>query len=348
MKKCLKISAYLLGSIIGAGFASGKEIVAFLGNDGLNFYSALLCAAAIFVCCFVFLKAGSIIKGGNFGKTNAVISPRLHGFFDVCVIFNGLIILSAMIAAVTEIGNGIYPLGHFYAFVVLAGVIVITRKGRTRIMNGSFVMMFFIVAIIIAVSVENFSSGQNAFEGRINAVSCLCYVAMNMLLSAGVMLSEKDLDTKSCVFVSAVVAVVLGTLIFTLGYSIRCAGCEDSDMPVFVLSARLGEIAYWMSVVLVLLSVVTTMLTVMNEISVFLSDYTDKTFAMIITACSGFAISLFGFEKVVESFYPLIGLAGMLYFIVTVKYLAPFAFNIFFRKRDNKVHKRGKKAKNDS
>ena len=85
----------------------------------------------------------------------------------------------------------------------------------------------------------------------------------------------------------------------------------------------------------------------MTEISVFLSDYTDKTFAMIMTAAAGFTVSLFGFEKVVESFYPVIGAVGSLYFLLTLKYLAPFAFNVLFRKSNDKVHKRGKKTKND-
>lgn len=347
MKKCIKLSAYLLGAIIGAGFVSGKEIVAFLGKDGLNVYSAALCAVAVFLSCFVFLKAGNIVKGGNFGRCNAIMFPEIHGFFDVCVILNGLILLSAMVAAITETGNRILPLGHLYSLIALTAVVSIARKGRARVMNGSFVMMFFIVAIIIAVSVENYSSGEDITEGRVRVLPCLFYVAMNMLLSSGVMLSETELDTKSCAVVAAIVAVVMGTLIFTLGYAIRCAGCENSNMPIFELSARLGKVAYCFSVLLVFLSVTTTMITVMTEISTFLSDYTDKTFAMIATAAVSFVLSLFGFEKVVESFYPIIGAAGVVYFLLTLKYLAPFAFNVLFRNGNDKVHERGKKTKND-
>ena len=347
MKKCLKIAAYVAASVIGAGFTCGKEIVAFLGSDGLNLWNAVICFLLFFVCSFVFLSVGAITKAGNFGKANKIIAPRLHGLFDVCAVFNGIIVLSAMLAAVNGIGSSVYPLGIAYGAVFSCLMVLLARKGKSRVMSGSFFLMFFVVAIIIAVSVENFSSGQNVFDGKISVFSCIGYVAMNTVLSAGVMVSEKTLSIRECAVVALISSLVFGGLIFMLGYALRCAGCENAPMPIFALSARLGKIAYYASVLLVLLSVTATSLTISGEIAEFFSEYAEKTFSLTVIFLVSLIVSLFGFERVVEKFYPIIGVFGAVYFLAAVKFSAPFAFNALFDKGNNEIHYRGKKTKND-
>lgn len=347
MKRSIKLSMYLIGSIVGAGFASGKELVAFLGAEGLNVYSALFCFILIFICCFVFLKAGSITKAGNFSAANIMIAPKLHSFFDVCVVFNAFIVLAAMMAGISEVGNRFFNLGCLYSILAAVVVAVIVAGGKGRVVNGSFVMVFFVIAIIIAVSSQNISAGISVLDGKVRVSSCVCYVAMNMLLASGVMLSEKDLKTSECFIVSVITSVIIGILVFILGYAIKCAGCENSEMPILVLAERLGDVAYFFAVALLLLSILTTMLTVVNEISTFLSVYFGKTYSLIISCIVGLIISFLGFEKVVESFYPIIGVIGLAYLIVTLKYLTPFAVNVFFKKSNDKIHNSGKNAKNN-
>ncbi len=342
MIKCLKISAYLLGAIIGAGFASGKEIVSFLGKDGLGIGNAVVCAIFVFVLCGSFLLSAHFAGGGGFSAVNKTLFPRMHCFFDICVAFNALIVLSAMTAVVTEIGNNFYPLKQIYSVVFLLFVVFIVYKGQTWVLNGSYIMMFFIVAVIIAVSTENFSSGESILEQRFSVKNCFSYISMNMFLSAGAMLSHNRLSKRQRVAVAGIVAVCVGALIFTLAFAIRCAGCEGENIPIFALSSRLGKIAYYLSVVLLILSAITTSTAAVSEVSHFLSPVTGKKTALSVAVIAGFTLSLFGFEKVVEQFYPVIGILGGIYFIFVFKYLAVALFNKFFHKRNGKVHDGGK------
>ncbi len=347
MKRCVKLSMYLIGSVVGAGFASGKELTAFLGENGLNVYSALFCSLLIFVCCFVFLKAGSITGAGDFRAANKMIAPKIHSILDVFVVFNALIVLAAMLAGVNEIGNRFFNLGCVYSITAVIVVSVIVAGGKARIMNGGFVMTLFVIAIIIAVSAQNVSGEISAFDGTVRIVSCVCYVAMNALPASGVMLSEKDLKTTECFIVSLITSVTIGVLIFFLGYAIKCVGCESAEMPILVLSERLGDVAFFFAVVLLLLSILTTMLTVVSEISTFLNEYFGKACSLTVACSGGLTLSLFGFEKVVEVFYPMTGVVGLIYVAVTIKYLASFGIDIFFDKRNNKIHNGGKCAKNN-
>lgn len=94
MIKCLKISAYLLGAIIGAGFASGKEIVSFLGKDGLGIGNAVVCAIFVFVLCGSFLLAAHFAGSGGFSVVNKTLFPAYALFFCMCSCVNALIVLS--------------------------------------------------------------------------------------------------------------------------------------------------------------------------------------------------------------------------------------------------------------
>ena len=76
--------------------------------------------------------------------------------------------------------NSYYKSKNFLLFSFF--IILLARKGKSRIMSGSFFLMFFVVAIIIAVSVENFSSGEGVFDGKASVFSCLGYVATNTIL----------------------------------------------------------------------------------------------------------------------------------------------------------------------
>lgn len=346
MKKCLLLSFYLVGSIIGAGFASGKELIAFLGKGGINIFSSLFCAALVFIFCFVFLSVGRKTRSGNFSACNLVIAPKLHGVFDVCVVFNGLIVLSAMFAAINEIGGYFFSAGWLYSLLAAVIVVVIAIRGRQRVISSSFVMVFFVVAIIIAVSVQNFSAGIPTAQFCIRVWPCIIYVAMNALLASGVMLSEKNLSARECVIVSLITALIVGTLIFVLGFAITCVGCEDATMPIFELAARLGDVAYAFCVILLILSIFTTMLSIVNELSRFFECYCSRLLSMIIICGAAIMVSLFGFDKVVENFYPVIGIIGIVYFVVALKYLISSSIDELLDKRNRKIHNCGKKAKN--
>ena len=165
MKKCFKTALYILSSIVGAGFASGKEIAVFLGKDGLGVVSAVVCAVGSFLLCVLFLSVSAAAGSGGFAAVNKKLFPRLHAFFDISLILNFIIVLSAMSAAAGEIAGRIFPAFeklYIPLFLLLSACVV--RRGREHVVNAGYILMLFIVAVIIAVSVENFSYGESIYE----------------------------------------------------------------------------------------------------------------------------------------------------------------------------------------
>ena len=110
MIKNIKFSAYLIGAIIGAGFASGREIVSFFSHSGLNLYSCIFCGALLFAFCFVFLLTARATNAGNFNDTTGLIAPKSKQIFSIISCLNCFIVLSAMLAGFGAVGNILLPL----------------------------------------------------------------------------------------------------------------------------------------------------------------------------------------------------------------------------------------------
>ena len=57
----MSVSMLIIGTMIGAGFASGKEVVSFFG-DVPNVFIALIAGGLVFACSVLFLFVGRRVK----------------------------------------------------------------------------------------------------------------------------------------------------------------------------------------------------------------------------------------------------------------------------------------------
>lgn len=347
MVKCLKISACLLGAIIGAGFASGREIVAFFTVSGLNFLSALICCLVSFLFCFVFLRVGSIVKGKTLIEVNKIISPKFSPLFSVAIILNSFIVLSAMTAGVTEIGNDLCGFGFILTAVVFVIVSVLSSKGRKGVLKGGLILVLLMVALVLFIGINGGAFKVEFSTLSVKPTRVILYVAMNMLLAAGVSVVDNNLTAKQCFFVAALTSVAIGVLAYILATVIRRNGVSESEMPILDLAFRMGKVEYYAAVLLLLLSIITTMLTCLCDVVEFLDGYIScRALSIFVTLSISLIVSLIGFSDVIALFYPVIGIIGVLYFALCfVKLFSP-AFYKLFHKRNREVHKRGKQAKN--
>ena len=75
MKKYFSVAMLIIGTIIGAGFASGRELVSFFGTR-ISPFTAVLCGLAIFALSVVFLFIGSKLRSSNVSEVNRKLAGR--------------------------------------------------------------------------------------------------------------------------------------------------------------------------------------------------------------------------------------------------------------------------------
>lgn len=116
----------LLGGVIGAGFASGREILRFFAAHGKSAPAAVLCA--LFSLAFFFLRLCRQMEFSGcaalpalcrlrFGKKLGSLCAAL--FFVLCAVTGG-----AMLSAMGETGALLFPLRPAYALTIAAALVL--------------------------------------------------------------------------------------------------------------------------------------------------------------------------------------------------------------------------------
>lgn len=201
----------IIGTVIGAGFASGREIVAFFGPSPSPLV-ALACAVLVFVMCCVFLLVGRKAHADDIGEVNRKLFGRFDVVLNICLLFNSVVSLSAMLAGFDSLFGSIYPLKPLYSvlFAVISTLVVMKGLNGLFKCNGALVpVLIAVIALVTVLSVSSPSCGTFDFKTAYRSVT---YIGMNMMLAAAVLTTVHGLSKKQ-IFVSAgVTSVIVGVL----------------------------------------------------------------------------------------------------------------------------------------
>ena len=303
--KRLSVSATFLGALIGAGFASGREISLYFGKTSL--ITPLLAGAFLGIFCYLFLLIGSI-TGGNplslWGKGS---------FFSNAVVkISNAVTLCSMIAASELTVNNLLGInGGGILTGILALITVAFGVEKIKLSN------FLIVPVIIAlISVLLFKRGEIPDGGKIVFLPAFSYCTMN-IIGGGYLVStmSADFDKKDCAVTAAISGILSAILILAVYFIIQRN--LNEDMPLMSAAACCGMKT--IGNVVMYLAVFTTMTSSLSIVS------DNKLFLSIATVSGAFAVSVLGFRTIVDKCYPVLSVLGgvvsvaylMLYFIKT-------------------------------
>ncbi|MCH5164342.1 MAG: hypothetical protein J1F36_04930 [Clostridiales bacterium] len=345
MKKILSLSMLIVGTIIGAGFASGKEISSFFGSN-ISPLVAPLVGLGIFLLCYLFCTIGRVFSSRDFGEVNQKLLGKLHVIADAFLLLNSLIVLSGMLSGMDSLFNSIFPIAPAYS--IISGVLcaIIVAKGLKGLLKGNSIIVPFIILFIVLICCFNIGQPNFSFAFKPFTVpAIIIYVCMNIMLACTV-LTTVDEKPKTVFWASLIAALIMTALMLLIILTLN--GSEtNSEMPLITIASSTSKVLYYVAVAAVATSIFTTMMTALSGLSGWLTPLTgNKHFAVAVSLIAGLIVSNLGFENVVAYLYPVIGLVGLIYVILCAYFLAKksFAFKKPFGKRNRKVHDGGEKA----
>ena len=231
MYRIFAVTMLVVGTIIGAGFASGREIVTFFGETPPVAVAAAV-AVLVFVSCATFLFVGSKACADDIGTVNRKIAGRAEPVLSALMLFNSLVSLSAMLAGTDDLLGEIFPLKPLYSIVFgTLGVIVVAR-GLDGIMKVNVVVVPLLAAITVIVTSLTISSPSSAPFTALTAYKSLTYVAMNAILAASVLTTVHGLSRKQIVISSALTGVIIGGIVLCIILALCSSGAGKTDMPI--------------------------------------------------------------------------------------------------------------------
>lgn len=306
MKRAFKISSLFIGTVIGAGLASGREVALYFGN-----LSPLVAATAgLFLGGF----AASFLVAGKFGLI------WKSKFYTAMVLFGSVITIAAMLAASEDI---LYEMTSLRFLGLLSGILgmVIVVLGIEKVKFLNTIAVPLIIAFIIILFVKN---GNFAVLGGGSVFRPIAYGALNIFLASEMMVKEGEkLSGKEIAIASVLTGVFLAVMLFAIQCTIYN---NQSSMPMLNVAYKLGLTI--ISQLLVFLAVFTTLVSAQN----LMLDLTCEAIAKnkflsspkIAPALSGklvpsmlvlaicYPLTLLGFDNIVDWFYPLISVFGII------------------------------------
>ncbi len=302
MFKSIKVACIFVGTYIGAGFATGREIVVFFGNSSpiILIFSCLISA----ILAMLFLILGSEFK--------SIVPTKGGKVMLTAFALATFVVYSAMLAG----SNEIVGRGSTIIAIIVVIICTISKQGLT-ILNVAVIPFVLLLLIILATRLE-----IGIYEKGLFVQNAFAYSALNIFLGGFLIVPQGRTMPKKQVYLSGIIIFFLLCVLSLIVYfAVQTA--IYSPMPLLQVASNLG--LRQVAIVIIELAIITTMagcFTALNGILGAISD--GKWLNAGIILFLGLGFMNFGFENLVNYGYPIVSIVGLLY---TISVLATFLIN---------------------
>lgn len=319
--RALSVAMLIVGTIIGAGFASGREVVAFFGAVP-NMFIALIAGVLVFGCSVLFLFVGRRAAKQDIGEVNGVVFGKARPFADVFMLFNSMTVLGAMLAASDSLAAefiDIRPLASIILGIICAFVSI---KGLSGVIKANAVLVPIMVGFLTVTTFSAIDFPFKTQSSHINVVSIILYVSMNMILGGSVLTTVHRLSPREIILSSAIAAIIIAALLMCIMGALQSCHAAHADMPMLLIALKNGRVSYFIALPVIAASIFTTMLSAFKSVyDYLLGFFKHKIISAGAVLALGLSVGALGFSSVVDTLYPVIGGIGMLYLLCNAWFL---------------------------
>jgi uncharacterized membrane protein YkvI len=324
----ISIAATLIGTVVGAGFASGQEIFQFFSRFGTAGLSGLLLAVTL-----LGVASNQVFKIGLQLKTNSyreflvyLLGPRLLPGADLFFTLFLLLLVGVMFAgsgAVFAALNLDQGIGLGITGLILVGVLSRGLSGMVKV-NLCIVPLMFVFCLIVAgyAFFARSATGLPLPAQGCWVLAALQFTAYNLVLAAPVLLAlaqgypDPTVLRLGCWLGS----IALGVLAVLINWSILAhfTALQQSALPMVVLAKKVNGGVFWGYSLVLWGEMLTTSLANIYSLGQRLyvwSGWSFRGWAAILSV-TGIVISNLGFVKLIAIFYPVYGCLSLVLLVL--------------------------------
>ena len=306
MSKVLIIVFLIFGTVFGAGFSSGNEIVVYFSRFGVLSYLYILLAGFLLFWIVYFFLTSNISKKLENSK-----------FLNVLMFLISLVFCASMFAGI----NDLFYYFPKWLFVVLMALmlvfcIVVTKKGVGGLEKANLILMpitaiVFLIVLIYALSVSSDISLQTtSWAGFLYSP---LYVALNTCMG-GVVISQAGQNlSKKQAFWASVISSALLVFFLLLGNFVLQQNSDSflSEMP-FLSIVSDNKFMFVLAYIVILIGCWTTLISLTVTLKAGFDKVTKSdNFSAFLAVFVPFLISVIGFAQIVSLLYPLCSVLGI-------------------------------------
>ncbi len=316
IKEILSYAAVIMGGVLGAGFVSGKEAVAFFGAPGAA--APIIFCAVFLVCLLTYCGFAAKNNACSAEEVNFLCFGKAATAVNVLFLTSYMIVTSTMLAGAEECMSGIsetkLPVFGFLCAVAAALILKYGLNGIKKFNAAAVpVIIVFLIAVIF-VKPENAVSNGDAAQPAAFYKPAL-YAFFNIVMSAGV-LAALSRGTERKTRVSAAVISSVAVTALTVAVQIIIAKHSVFDAPLPLLKIADSGIMRIFGIIAMLLAILTSLAgNAYPLVSAVETVVGDRTVASAAVFFCALLLSFAGFDFIVSYVYPFIAAVGLVMMI---------------------------------
>ena len=315
IQKILKISFLYIGTVIGAGFSTGKELTTYFNN--VNFVTLIFGGIALGLFSGYYLYLGKTFEV----KLSQIAFGKYNKIFDLLVFCSVFFVFVSMFDTADIILYDMFSIKYGgYFTIVVTFLCAIIGISFVKKINALVIPMVIIMVILIYSKEPTIT-----VNGNTSILSPILYAGMNIMLAGYIIKPEgKDLTNKQIASITVVTSVIFAVIMVLLYEIVN--GSVDV-MPLFTIAKK-----YNMHIVagfVIYIAIVTTAL----SSETILIDYLNllipnKYLLSLVLFLIAIPIKIYvGFADIVAFVYPIVSILGILVTIFSIFSLIRYKIN---------------------
>lgn len=325
MKNILKTVFVLIGTIIGAGFASGKEIYLFFFQYGLNGLIGIIISGIMF--SYIIWKILEICEKQEINKyEDFKINSHIKHIMTIFLLTTFYIMIAGFAAFLFQEFN----IPYFIGSTIISGICYLTFiRGVDGIVKVNTVLIPVLIIVLIHIFAQNvdsegikklFSENKNMNGGDLYnsikwLISCFQYVGYNSIIIIPILINlknKKELYNKISSILFGIIFIIMAVGIFMLLQ--KCTQSEiELEIPIIEIISKKGKIYKYILQIIIGIAIYTSAISAgygfIQNIVTNEEKYKKTTKIICI---SSVLISSIGFSYLVQLLYPIFGLLGLI------------------------------------
>ena len=325
-KNSLKLAFIYIGTIIGAGFASGREIIDFFGEYGVKGILGMILSGFLFMFVGAFFLSKIYEKKINGYKEliDNVFGEKIGFIIDTIIIFSLFIGFCIMVSGSGALFNQQFNFSKnigIYLMVVLSFIVFLFSIEGLSFINSILVPLLVLGIIYFGGNVilkngfvfSNLGGVEYTSKGNF-ITSSILYVSFNSLLLVVVLSSllpiipDKKTAIKGGIF-GGIVLGILGCFIL-ISLLILYTQVYALDIPMLKISGYEGEIYSKIFSIILWFAMFTTAIANGFGFIERISKKRNKTLISLIFCLCSIPLAKLGFSNLVATIYPIFGYFG--------------------------------------
>lgn len=335
MKKSFKVIFTIIGTIIGAGFASGQEIYSFFNvYREWGFLGVVISSLLTGVIIYLILRKSNNLNITSYKKLleSTKLPKKIINIFNFIVNLFLLLSFYIMVAGFATYFKQEFniPKIIMILFAVIISYITFMKRieGITKINNIIIPILIIIICILgiktnIIGEIKCFNiqwdQTNNQFMWIIKSIE---YASYNSILLIPMLISIKKYaknKEKNISILSTIILFVISSIIYLVVYKFNnIEEISNIEMPMVYIAGKIGEIYKYIYGVVIIFSIYSTMISAGYGFLENVKKEKYKLFNRVICISAIFVANI-SFAELVNIAYPVFGLLGLAQLIYVLK-----------------------------